>query len=56
MGYTTYYDATHPGARKLIWREAKKNYFDKGIDLFWLDEAEPEYGTVHVVAVVLVNV
>ncbi len=42
MGYTTYYDATHPDARKLIWREAKKNYFDKGIDLFWLDEAEPE--------------
>lgn len=42
MGYTTYYDATHPGAQKLIWREAKKNYFDKGIDLFWLDEAEPE--------------
>ena len=42
MGYTTYYDATHEGARKLIWREARKNYFDKGIDLFWLDEAEPE--------------
>ena len=42
MGYTTYYDATHPGAQKLIWREAKKNYFDKGIDFFWLDEAEPE--------------
>ncbi len=42
MGYTTYYDATHEGARKVIWREAKKNYFDKGIDLFWLDEAEPE--------------
>ena len=42
MGYTTYYDATHEGARKVIWREAKKNYFVKGIDLFWLDEAEPE--------------
>ena len=42
MGYTTYYDATHPDARKVIWREAKKNYFDKGVDLFWLDEAEPE--------------
>ena len=42
MGYTTYYDATNAGARKVIWREAKKNYFDKGIDLFWLDEAEPE--------------
>ena len=42
MGYTTYYDATHPEARKVIWRAAKKNYFDIGIDLFWLDEAEPE--------------
>ncbi|MBQ3864992.1 MAG: glycoside hydrolase family 31 protein [Clostridia bacterium] len=42
MGYTTYFDSTHPGARKLVWSAAKKNYFDRGIDLFWLDEAEPE--------------
>lgn len=42
MGYTTYFDATHAGARKLIWKAVKQNYFDQGIDLFWLDEAEPE--------------
>ena len=42
MGYTTYYDATHPGANEVVWRAVKKNYFDKGIDLFWLDQAEPE--------------
>ena len=39
----THFDATHPGARKFIWDTAKKNYFDKGVALFWLDEAEPEY-------------
>ena len=39
----THFDATNPGARKFIWETAKKNYFDKGVALFWLDEAEPEY-------------
>lgn len=38
-----YYDTTNPGARKFVWEKAKKNYYDKGIRLFWLDEAEPEY-------------
>lgn len=23
--------------------KAKKNYYDKGVKVFWLDEAEPEY-------------
>ena len=41
---TIHFDATNPGARKFIWETAKKNYFDKGVSLFWLDEAEPEYG------------
>ncbi|PMD29682.1 glycoside hydrolase family 31 protein [Hyaloscypha variabilis F] len=40
---TTHFDATHPGARSYIWETAKKNYYSKGIKLFWLDEAEPEY-------------
>lgn len=44
MGNTTFYDATHPGAQRYVWEECKKNYFDKGIRIFWLDEAEPEYG------------
>ncbi len=51
LGPQTYYDATNPGARKFIWDRAKKNYFDQGVRMFWLDEAEPEmrpysYGNV----------
>ena len=42
-GPTIHYDATNPGARKYLWEKAKKNYFDKGVKIFWLDEAEPEY-------------
>ena len=45
MGNTVFYDPTHPGARDFVWQKAKKNYFDKGIKLFWLDVAEPEYST-----------
>lgn len=44
MGNTVFFDATNPGAREFIWQKAKKNYYDKGVKLFWLDEAEPEYG------------
>lgn len=43
MGNTTFFDATHPEARNFVWETVKKNYFDLGIKLFWLDEAEPEY-------------
>ncbi|OPJ57554.1 TIM-barrel domain-containing protein [Clostridium oryzae] len=44
MGETVFFDATHPGAREYVWQVSKKNYYDKGVRLFWLDEAEPEYG------------
>lgn len=43
MGNTIHYDATNPEARKFVWQKVKENYYDKGIRLFWLDEAEPEY-------------
>jgi len=43
LGATIHYDATHPDAREYVWQKAKKNYYDKGIKTFWLDEAEPEY-------------
>ena len=43
MGDTVFYDATHPGSRDFVWHQAKKNYYDLGIRIFWLDEAEPEY-------------
>lgn len=43
QGATIHYDATNPGAREYLWNKAKKNYYDMGIRVFWLDEAEPEY-------------
>jgi alpha-D-xyloside xylohydrolase len=43
MGNTIHYDSTNPEAREYIWQKAKKNYYDKGVKIFWLDEAEPEY-------------
>lgn len=44
MGETVFFDATHPGAREYVWEVSKKNYYDKGVKIFWLDEAEPEFG------------
>ena len=40
-----FYDATNPRARQYVWKKIKQNYYDAGIRIFWLDEAEPEYGT-----------
>lgn len=42
-GESVFYDATNPEARKYVWEKCKKNYYDHGIQVFWLDEAEPEY-------------
>lgn len=36
-------DVTNPEARAFIWEKCKKSYFDYGIDMFWLDNAEPDY-------------
>lgn len=41
------FDATHPDARQYVWSKARKNYYDAGIKIFWLDEAEPEYSHYH---------
>lgn len=43
QGATIHYDATNPKAREYLWSKIKKNYYEKGIRVFWLDEAEPEY-------------
>ncbi|RAK70960.1 putative glycosyl hydrolase [Aspergillus fijiensis CBS 313.89] len=43
-GDITHFDATNPEARAFVWSKAKQHYYDKGIKVFWLDEAEPEYG------------
>lgn len=41
-GFTTHCDFMNPETRKYVWEKIKKNYYDIGIKMFWLDEAEPE--------------
>ncbi len=43
QGDTVIYDALNPEARAYIWDRVRENYYKAGIDMFWLDEAEPEY-------------
>ena len=42
-GESTFFDATNPEARDYVWEKCRQNYYEHGIRLFWLDEAEPEY-------------
>lgn len=37
-------DPFNPATRKYVWDVCKKNYYDYGIDAFWLDNSEPDYG------------
>lgn len=37
-------DPFNPATRKYVWEVCKKNYYDFGIDAFWLDNSEPDYG------------
>ena len=43
MGDCLTIDVTNPEAREYLWNICKKNYGDYGIDMFWLDNAEPDY-------------
>ena len=47
LGDSYIYDATDPAAREYIWDKCRRNYYESGIDMFWLDEAEPEYTVYH---------
>ena len=37
-------DPFNPETRRYIWEVCKRNYADLGIDGFWLDNSEPDYG------------
>jgi alpha-D-xyloside xylohydrolase len=37
-----FYDPTNPETREFIWQTVKKNYFDLGVRVWWLDACEPE--------------
>ncbi len=43
LAQTCFYDATNPAAREFAYSILRENYGQYGIDMFWLDEAEPEY-------------
>jgi alpha-D-xyloside xylohydrolase len=43
-GPSAFLDMTNPETRERVWELCRKNYHDLGVTLFWLDEAEPEYG------------
>lgn len=36
-------DVTNPEAQAYLWEKCRQNYYDYGIDMFWLDNAEPDY-------------
>lgn len=44
MGEARFWDPFTKEAREFVWQLCKKHYYDKGVRMFWLDEAEPEYG------------
>ena len=43
FGKMHFFDSTNPAAREYGYQILKENYGKYGIDMFWLDEAEPEY-------------
>lgn len=43
-GPSAFLDVTNPEGRAALWELCKKNYHDLGVKMFWLDEAEPEFG------------
>lgn len=43
MGDCITFDATNPAAQEYIWNVCNDAYAKYGIDMFWLDNAEPDY-------------
>ncbi|MCX5257835.1 family 31 glucosidase [Streptomyces canus] len=38
----TYFDATHPDARRHLWQQLSEHYHSLGVSAFWLDACEPD--------------
>lgn len=43
LGNIVNIDPTNPKSREFVWEKLKENYYKNGIELFWLDVAEPSY-------------
>lgn len=46
-GPSRFVDVTNPEARTFLWDRCREGYARHGVRLFWLDEAEPEFGAQH---------
>jgi len=46
-GDQSYIDPMNPETREYVWSKIRENYYSKGIQSYWLDEAEPEIKPVH---------
>lgn len=42
-----FYDSTNPDARSYVWEKCKRNYFNRGVRVWWLDACEPELMPAH---------
>ncbi|MFC7327197.1 TIM-barrel domain-containing protein [Marinactinospora rubrisoli] len=42
-----FYDPTNPEARRFVWETVKRNYYDIGVRVWWLDACEPEIRPGH---------
>lgn len=42
-----YYDPSNADARRYVWNIINKNYYSRGIRIFWLDACEPETRPLH---------
>lgn len=42
-----FYDPTNPEARDYLWRQLRRNYYEDGIRVWWLDACEPEIHPRH---------
>lgn len=42
-----FYDPTNPDTREFVWSTIRKNYFDLGVRVWWLDSCEPDINPGH---------
>ncbi|MEE0619295.1 TIM-barrel domain-containing protein [Intestinibacter bartlettii] len=45
LSNTVFIDPTNPETRSYVWNKLKNSYYKNGINMFWLDVAEPGYAT-----------
>jgi alpha-D-xyloside xylohydrolase len=43
----TFHDPSNPATREFLWDVVKRNYYDKGVRVWWLDACEPEIRPGH---------